>query len=96
MIPDRIRRKCVYQTIHQLHEEKGYSLSALCAIAGIPRCSYYKWKNRKESAANHENAAILEEMVRLYTEVKGIYGYRRMTLNMRSRFKKGYNHKRIY
>lgn len=83
MIPDRVRQKCVYQTIRQLHEEKGYSLSALCAIASIPRCSYYKWKNRKESAADQENAAILEEMIRLYSE-------------LRSRLKKSYNHKRIY
>ncbi|MFR3765672.1 MAG: IS3 family transposase, partial [[Clostridium] symbiosum] len=76
MIPDRVRQKCVYHTIHQLHKEKGYSLSALCAVARIPRCSYYKWKNRKDSAAEQENASILEEMIRLYSEVKGIYGYR--------------------
>lgn len=96
MIPDQIRQKYIYQTICQLHEEKEYSLAALCAIADIPRSSYYKWKNRKESAANQENAAILEEMIRLYSEVKGIYGYRRMMLNIRSRLKKGFNHKRIY
>ena len=35
-------------------------------------------------------------MIRLYTEVKGIYGYRRMTLNINSRLNKRYNHKRIY
>jgi len=35
-------------------------------------------------------------MIRLYTEVKGIYGYRRMTLNINSRLSKRYNHKRIY
>lgn len=96
MISGRVHHTCIYKTIHQLYEEKEYSISALCAIAGIPRCSYYKWKNRKESTANQENTAILEEMIRLYSEVKGIYGYRRMTLNIRSRLKKSYNHKRIY
>lgn len=96
MIPDRVRQKCVYQTIRQLHEEKGYPICALCVMADIPRCSYYKWRKRKESAADRENAAVLEEMIRLYGEVKGIYGYRRMTLNIRSRLKKNYNHKRIY
>ncbi|MEL7563332.1 MAG: IS3 family transposase [Dehalobacterium sp.] len=39
---------------------------------------------------------ILEEMIRLYTEVKGIYGYRRMTLNINVILAKEYNHKRIY
>lgn len=96
MIPDRVRQKCVYQTIRQLHEEKGYPIYVLCVIADIPRCSYYKWRKRKESAADQENAAVLEELIRLYSEVKGIYGYRRMTLNIRSRLQKSYNHKRIY
>lgn len=32
----------------------------------------------------------------MYSEVKGIYGYRRMTLNVNSRLKRNYNHKRIY
>ena len=39
---------------------------------------------------------MLEEIIRLYSEVKGIYGYRRMTLNVNSRLKRNYNHKRIY
>ena len=39
---------------------------------------------------------LLEEIIRLYSEVKGIYGYRRMTLNVNSRLKRNYNHKRIY
>lgn len=70
MIPDRVRQKCVYQTIRQLHEEKGHPICALCVMADIPRCSYYKWRKRKESAAGQENAAVLEEMIRLYSEVK--------------------------
>ena len=39
---------------------------------------------------------MLEDIIRLYSEVKGIYGYRRMTLNVNSRLKRNYNHKRIY
>ena len=35
-------------------------------------------------------------MIRLYTEVHGIYGYRRMTININSILNKLYNHKRIY
>jgi len=39
---------------------------------------------------------ILAEIVRVYTEVKGIYGYRRMTMNISRILNKQYNHKRIY
>lgn len=35
-------------------------------------------------------------MARLYTEVHGIYGYRRMTMNINGILDKHYNHKRIY
>jgi putative transposase len=39
---------------------------------------------------------ILEEIIRLYTDVRGIYGYRRMTMNINRNLGKQYNHKRIY
>lgn len=35
-------------------------------------------------------------MVQLYSDVHGIYGYRRMTMNINRKLKKQYNHKRIY
>lgn len=41
--------RCV--AIKELHEIKGYSISALCQIADIARSSYYKWTNRLESEA---------------------------------------------
>jgi putative transposase len=39
---------------------------------------------------------ITEKMICLYTDVKGIYGYRRMTMNINRMLGKRYNHKRIY
>lgn len=68
----------------------------LCSYAGISRASYYKWNNRIENDSDRENAKILEEIIRVYTDVKGIYGYRRMTMNINSILSKQYNHKRIY
>ncbi|MDB1949081.1 IS3 family transposase [Clostridium tertium] len=35
-------------------------------------------------------------MIKLYSEVKGIYGYRRITLNINRILNSTYNHKRIY
>lgn len=92
----RIQRRRAYETICALHQEKGYEIASLCALAGIPRGSYYKWLNRETCASEKENALLLEELIRLYSEVNGIYGYRRMTMNVNSRLKRNYNRKRIY
>lgn len=92
----RIQRRRAYEKICALHQEKGYEIASLCALAGIPRGSYYKWLNRETCASEKENALLLEELIRLYSEVNGIYGYRRMTMNVNSRLKRNYNRKRIY
>lgn len=68
----------------------------MCKIAGIARSAYYKWLNRSESKSDKENAMILDAMIKLYNDVKGIYGYRRMKLNINRLLGKKYNHKRIY
>ncbi|WP_418626613.1 IS3 family transposase [Anaerosinus sp.] len=91
----KTRQKSVYIAIKELHEE-GYPIIALCEFANIARSSYYKWLNRTETESDIENAMILAEIVRVYTEVKGIYGYRRMTMNINRILNKQYNHKRIY
>lgn len=39
---------------------------------------------------------LMANMIELYDEVNGIYGYRRMTMNLNRRLNKNYNHKRIY
>jgi putative transposase len=52
--------------------------------------------NRPESESDRTNVTILQEMIRIYTDVHGIYGYRRMTMNINRILSKQYNHKRIY
>ncbi|EKQ57622.1 MAG: hypothetical protein A370_00754 [Clostridium sp. Maddingley MBC34-26] len=66
--------------IKELHTIE-YSISELCKYVKISRASYYKWTNRKESSRIKENSMILNEIIKIYSEVKGIYGYRRITLN---------------
>lgn len=44
----------------------------------------------------NENSIIKTEIINIYNEVKGIYGYRRITLNLNKRFNSNYNYKRIY
>lgn len=65
-------------------------------MASIARSSYYKWINRSETELDKENSIILKEIVKLYEDVNGIYGYRRITMNINRLLNKQYNHKRIY
>lgn len=62
----------------------------------VSRPAYYKWKNRAESVLEAENKHLISEMIMLYEEVNGIYGYRRLTMNLNRRLNKTFNHKRIY
>ena len=62
----------------------------------VSRSAYYKWKNRAESALEAENKRLISEMIMLYEEVDGIYGYRRLTMNLNRKLNKTFNHKRIY
>ena len=72
----------------------------LCEIAEVSRAAYYKWLNRQPSAREVENEQLLESIQILYTQVDGIYGYRRITLTInRQREKENLpkiNKKRIY
>ncbi len=68
----------------------------LCEIAGVSRAAYYKWLQRTPTARELENEAILQDIQAIYEHVGGIYGYRRMKLNINRRYHKKFNHKRIY
>ena len=68
----------------------------LCNLADIARSSYYKWLNKEETKKDKENSIIIKELTKIYDDVNGIYGYRRMTMNINRNLNKQYNHKRIY
>ena len=89
-----IKKKTIYIAIKELNKE-GYSILALCSFAGISRSSYYKWLNKVETVEDKENIVILDEIIKIYNEVNGIYGYRRITMNVNRILGKCYNHKRI-
>lgn len=62
----------------------------------ISRSSFYKWKKRKASILENENKMLINEMFKIYEEVDGVYGYRRMTMNLNRKLSQNFNHKRIY
>lgn len=78
-----------------MQQENHFSLNLLCQIAEIPRSSYYKWLKRKISPREQENQKLIKDMILLYEKVDGIYGYRRLTINL-SKPEKAINHKRVY
>lgn len=82
MVSTRIFQGCKYIYVKELHEEKNYPIADLCNLASIARSSYYKWINRSETEFDKENSLILKESVKLYEDVHGIYGYRRITMNI--------------
>ena len=54
----------------------------LCQLAKVSRAAYYKWLNRQPTAQELENEQLVAVIQHLYTQVDGIYGYRRITLTI--------------
>ena len=65
-------------------------------MAEISRASYYKWLKRVDAVNDKINDNLMEEIIKLYERVDGIYGYRRITMNINRKLNSKYNHKRIY
>jgi len=82
--------------IKELHEEKGYPISVLCEIIELNRSSYYKWLKRDVSEQEARNVKLIDCICVLFQESNGIFGYRRMQLNLKRRFGLHCNKKRIY
>lgn len=72
----------------------------MCEIAGVSRAAYYKWLQRTPTKRDIENEEIVKTLTLLYEQVKGIYGYRRMTLAINRQRKESnrytINEKRVY
>ncbi|WP_344351322.1 IS3 family transposase, partial [Catellatospora coxensis] len=92
----RVRHENQYVAVQEVHQEQGFPIYLLCDVIGISRSSYYKWLNRTPTEEDQLNASLLKSIQQLYEHVKGIYGYRRMAMNMERQFNRPINEKRIY
>ncbi|WP_420842609.1 IS3 family transposase [Fervidibacillus albus] len=92
----QVRFEDKYIAIKELHETNQFNIVLLCDVAGVSRAAYYKWLNRIPSSREMENEEIIKEMKVIHKHVDGIYGYRRMKLNINRKLGKKVNHKRIY
>jgi transposase InsO family protein len=82
--------------VKRLNEERGYPISTLCDALKLNRSSYYKWLRRDPSAQEAKDKELIDHICALYQEHNGIFGYRRMQINLKRRFNLHYNKKRIY
>ena len=85
-----------YLAVQSLNKEKHYPVIILCEILNLNRSSYYKWLHRDQSVQEAKDAELIEHICHLYQELNGIFGYRRMQLNLERRFGMHCNHKRVY
>lgn len=85
-----------YLAVKSMNEEKRYPITTLCDILNLNRSSYYKWLRRDQSGYETKDKELLDCMCVLYQESNGIFGYRRMQLNLQRRFHLHCNKKRIY
>jgi len=91
-----VRLENKYLAIKSLNEEKSYPIRTLCAILRLNRSSYYKWLRSDRSVQEAKEADLISRICTLYQESNGIFGYRRMQLNLKRRFGLHCNKKRVY
>jgi transposase InsO family protein len=91
-----LRLENKYLAIKNLNEEKSYPISVLCDVLRLNRSSYYKWLRRDQSVQEVKDAELINRICELYQESNGIFGYRRMQMNLKRRFNLHCNKKRIY
>jgi len=91
-----VRLENKYLAIKSLNKEKNYAINTLCNILALNRSSYYKWLKRDGIIQEAKDAELIKHMCELYQESNGIFGYRRMQLNLKRRFGLHCNKKRVY
>ena len=90
-----IEHRSKYEAVKYINEILHFSISFLCEILKLNRSSYYKWLNKKPTENDQTNEQILIEIRRIHENVKGIYGYRRMTMNINRNLNRTFNNKRV-
>lgn len=91
-----VRNETAYRAVQALHDKEGYPLEGLCRILELNRSSYYKWLRSDRSAQDARDRDLIERICALYQESNGIFGYRRIRLNLERRFQLRVNKKRVY
>ena len=77
-------------------QKEGFKVAHLCEALEVSRSSYYKWLKRKPSASEKRLRKLIELILQVYEDHKGIYGYRRITIYLNHFMNAKVNHKCVY
>jgi hypothetical protein len=60
-------------------EKANYKISWMCALLGVPRSSFYAWRNRAKRAAAARRRELAVLVTAAFEAGRGAYGCRRVT-----------------
>lgn len=71
-----------YAFVQSVRHATELSLQRLLDLMGVSSSSYYAWLKRKPSTRSQENTLLDHEVTKVYWQHKGLYGYRRMYVEL--------------
>lgn len=60
-------------------EKATYPVVLMCRLLGVPRATFYAWRNRAETAAAARRRRLTEQVRRVFDASRGTYGCRRVS-----------------
>jgi len=63
-------------------EKANYKIAWMCRLLGVPRSSFYAWRNRAESATAARRRELAAHVRRVFDTGRGAYGCRRVAAQL--------------
>jgi putative transposase len=63
-------------------EKANYKIAWMCALLGVPRSSFYAWRNRAETATAARRRELAAQVRRVFGAGRGAYGCRRVAAQL--------------
>jgi putative transposase len=63
-------------------EKATYRISWMCGLLGVPRSSFYAWRNRADTATATRRRELAAQVRRVFAAGRGAYGCRRVTAQL--------------
>ena len=67
------------------HHADHYPVTRLCVLVGVPRSTYYEWRDRPPSHRDLDDAVLADEIVEIHRASQGTYGAPRVWGQLRHR-----------
>jgi putative transposase len=63
-------------------EKASYPVAWMCRVLGVPRSSFYAWRNKAETPTAARRRELAVEVARVFDAGRGAYGCRRVTAQL--------------